>query len=160
MRSQPSETQSMLSFRLTSQLQAVISVNELIGLTTIQTNCIAPIPDTPPATMGIYNYRSHPVWIIDLPCLLDLTPLYLANTRQVCSIIFLRAQQQTIGFAVHQLGQMVTFKEGQLQKDYQNPGVQRLNWCINGIYTDNNVTMLSLQSSKMFDLLKNNEMTV
>lgn len=159
MRSQSSETKSMLSLRLTPQLQAVISAHELIGLITIQTTSIAPIPDTPQATMGIYNYRGNPVWIVDLPCLLDLTPLYLANTRQICSIIFLRAQQQTIGFAVHQLGQMVSFKEEELQRDYQNPGAQRLNWCINGIYANNHDTMLSLQGSKIFDLLKNNEMT-
>lgn len=147
----------MLSFHLTPQLQAVISVDELIGLTTIETVNIAPIPDTPQAVMGIYSYRGNIVWVVDLPCLLGLTPLYLANTRQACSIIFLRAQQQIIGFAVHQLGQMMTLLENQLQRDYTNPGAQRLNWCTHGIYTNNNVTRLAMQGSKMFELLKMNE---
>lgn len=150
----------MLSFHLTPKLQAIISVDELIGLTTIETTSIAPIPDTPQAVMGIHNYRGNPVWVVDLPYLLGLTPLYLANTRQICSLIFLQAQKKTIGFAVHQLGQMITFPKEQLQQDYKNPGAQRLNWCINGIYTNNNITMLAIQGSKIFDLLKNNEMTV
>ena len=160
MRTKPSDARPMLSFRLTPQLQAAISVDELIGLTTIETTSIAPIPDTPQAAMGIYPYRGDPIWIVDLPCLLGLPPLYLANTRQVCSIIFLQEQQHTVGFAIHQLGQMMTFLEEQFQQDYQNPGAQRLNWCINGIYINNNATILAMQGSKMFELLKNNEMTI
>ncbi|MEM6255292.1 MAG: chemotaxis protein CheW [Cyanobacteria bacterium P01_D01_bin.156] len=159
MESKSSDVQPMLSFRLNPQLQAVISVDELLGLATIETVAVAPIPETPQAVMGIYNYRGHPVWIVDLPSLLGLTPLYLSNTRQVCSIIFLRTQHQTIGFAVHQLGQMMSFTQDQFQQDYTNPGAQRLNWCIKGTYTSNSTTMLAMQGSKMVDLLKSSEMT-
>lgn len=155
-----SDSNQMLSFCLTPQLQAVISVDELISLATIETANIAPMPDTPQSVMGIYSHRGTITWIIDLPYLLGLTPLYLANTRQACSIIFLRAGEKIVGFAVHQVGQMLTLSESQLQRGYTNPGAQRLNWCINGIYNTHTGTMISMQGKKIFELLKISELTL
>ena len=158
MRSQ-SDSHTMLSFCLTPQIQAVISVDDLIGLVTIETSNIAPIPDAPQSVMGIYSYRGDVMWIVDLPCLLGLTPLYLANTRQVCSIIFLQVKHQIAGFAVSQVGQMLVFEEDQLQQDYTNLGAQHLKWCTEGIYSKDRDTLFSIKGHKIFELLKISEMS-
>ena len=154
------ESHAMLSFQLTPQLKALISVDELIGLATVETSNITPIPDAPQSVMGIYSYRGRALWIIDLPCLLGLTPLYLANTRQVCSIIFLQADHQIAGFAISQVGQIFELHKNQLQRDYASSGVQRLNWCIDGMYSKDNNTLLFLQGDKIFKLLKISEMAM
>lgn len=159
MRSQ-SDPRTMLSFYLTPQIQAAISVDELIGLVTLETSKIAPIPDTPRAVMGIYSYRGDVMWIVDLPCLLGLPPLYLANTRQVCSIVFLKAGQQIAGFAVAQVGQMLAFEEGKLQRDYTNLSVHRLDWCTEGMYSKDKDTLFAMTGSRIFELLKVSEISM
>ncbi|NEQ54324.1 MAG: chemotaxis protein CheW [Leptolyngbya sp. SIO3F4] len=159
MRSQ-ANSHNMLSFYLTPQIQAVISVDELIGLVTIETTNIVPIPDIPRSVMGIYSYRGDVMWIVDLPCLLGLTPLYLANTRQVCSIVFLQVEHQTAGFAIAQIGQMLTFDEKKLKRDYSNLNAHRLDWCTEGIYSKDKDTFFAMKGNKIFELLKVSEISM
>ncbi|NJM97056.1 MAG: hypothetical protein HC800_07635 [Phormidesmis sp. RL_2_1] len=148
----------MLSFYLSPQIQAVIPIQGLIKVMTLETSSLTSIPDVLQVVMGLYSYGGDIVWIVDLPYLLNLTPLYLTNTRQLCSIFILREDHQTIGFAVPEIGQILTLKESQLHRDYTNPSSRQFSWCIDGIYTTATATMARIQRKKIFELLKIREM--
>lgn len=106
------EIEQFLSFSLTSDQQALIATRQLLEIVKIDLSQITAIAGLAPSVMGIYNWRGDVIWVVDLASLLGHQPLY-AQTYEYekfqdkCHVIFLRSQDNVIGFAVSEVGQMI-----------------------------------------------------
>lgn len=147
--------EQFLGFWLTSTLQAVISTESVSEVLNIEGNNIIPLPDIAYTVMGIYNHRGSILWVIDLPCLMGLKPLYLSDYRHHFSVLLMRSQQQVMGFGVPRVGNIISSNQSRLQFSFSKQKTQQLDWCMQGTCsTSDKMSKIILSCEKIFDLLK------
>jgi positive phototaxis protein PixI len=106
------DVEQFLSFYLESDQPALLPTGQLLEIVKVSLSQITAIAGLAPSVMGIYNWRGDVIWVVDLASLLGYKPLYAQQYEQEklqdrCYIIFLRSQDNVIGFAVPRVGQMV-----------------------------------------------------
>jgi len=106
------KTAQFLSFYLESDQQALLPTDQLLEIVKVNLSQITAIAGLAPSIMGIYNWRGDVIWVVDLASLLGYKPLYAQQyaqekLRDKCHIVFLRSQDNVIGFAVQHVGQIV-----------------------------------------------------
>jgi positive phototaxis protein PixI len=93
--------QKFLRFRLCSDQGALLSVEEVAAVLTIQTQDVLPVPHMPDCVLGIYNWRGEVLWLVDLPNQMGLDALVKQNPRMTsCMAIVLQINGQFLGLAV------------------------------------------------------------
>ncbi len=147
-----------LSFHLTPGLQAMLPTEQLGEILRLEPRQIVPIFDVPPAVMGVGNRRGEVLWIVDLACLLGLEPLFNQDCSHLYSIIVLQKQNQVVGLAVNQVGQLVLCKASQIQPSQAENIPLKLAFCLKGekrsLYKK---TLLVLDGEKLLELLSRQE---
>lgn len=147
--------EQFLGFWLTQELQAVISTESIREVLSLDISNLVPLPDIAYMVMGMYNHRGDVLWVIDLPCLLGLKPLHFSNSRHHCSVLVMTFQQQIIGFAVPQVGQILSPNKSRVQLSFSKQKTQQLDWCVQGTCSRaGHSSTIILSSEKIFDLLK------
>jgi positive phototaxis protein PixI len=145
-----------LIFDLTPNLQGMISTVYLNEVMTCDLSQVLPIFDVPPSVMGICNNRSEILWMVDLPCLLELPPLY-AKMGQSCNTMIVHQEGQVVGFVVLNIGQLIQCNIANIQAAPLQSLPRRLGKCVDGLYRlPQGKDMLVLNGPKLFDLLKIN----
>jgi positive phototaxis protein PixI len=104
--------EQFLSIYLEADQQALLPTHQLLEIVKVSLSQITAIAGLAPSIMGIYNWRGDVIWVVDLASLLGYKPLYAQQYEQEklqdkCHIIFLRSQDNVIGFAVPRVGQML-----------------------------------------------------
>ncbi len=104
--------EQFLSFYLEANQPALLPTQQLLEIVKVSLTEITAIAGLAPSVMGIYNWRGDVIWVVDLASLLGYEPLYSQQYEQEklqdkCHIIFLRSQDNIIGFAVPRVGQIV-----------------------------------------------------
>ncbi len=146
-----------LVFDLTSNLQGMISTAHLNEVMTCDLSQVLPIFDVPHAVMGICNNRSEILWLVDLPCLLELTPLYTRSDRQSCNTMIIHQEGQVAGFVVLTIGQLIQCNISNIKAAPLQFLPRRLGKCVDGVYRlPQGKDMLVINVAKLFDLLKIN----
>ncbi len=102
-----------LKFRLDPQTPAVFSMRSVQEAIVLPTRRLTPIPNVPPAMMGLMNRRSRVIWVVDLAQLLAISSLD-ANAQQH-SIILVQVGAVPLGLAVQQVEGMVRLESNQIQ---------------------------------------------
>lgn len=147
--------EQFLGFWLTSSLQAVISTESVSEVLSIESSNIIPLPDIAYTVMGIYNHRGSILWVIDLPCLMGLKPLYISGYRHHFSVLLMRSHQQIMGFGVPKVGQIISSNQSRTQFSFSKQKTQQLDWCMQGTCsTTDKIPKIILDREKIFDLLK------
>jgi positive phototaxis protein PixI len=124
--------EQFLSFYLEAQ-QALLPTQQLLEIVKVSLSQITAIAGLAPSVMGIYNWRGDVIWVVDLASLLGYKPLYAQQYEQEklqdkCHIIFLRSQDNVIGFAVPRVGQMVKCDISSIQTSgltFANPAMMQ-----------------------------------
>jgi len=143
-----------LSFKLTSELEAMFLTEELGEILTIDLSQVVPIFDLYSAMMGVYNHRGEILWVVDLPCLLGLPPLYKQNYRNSCSVTIVEKSNKVLGLAVPQVGQLVLSHQGQIQPSQTQTNLPKLAFCLKGEKRSlKGKTLLALDRDKIFELV-------
>lgn len=108
----PLLTQSYLKFNLGRQavLMPTQQVQEAI---TIPTARITPMPNMPPALLGLINRRSRVLWVTDLALLLGLQVAY-PNTQQY-SLVLMQTGVVLLGLRVHTVEGIISLPAHQVQ---------------------------------------------
>lgn len=65
-----------LHFGLFPDITALLEVQQIAEILTIQESQIVPIPHMPDWVMGVYNWRGEILWLADLGKLIGLPPIY------------------------------------------------------------------------------------
>jgi positive phototaxis protein PixI len=93
--------QKFLRFRLSSAQGALLSLEEITAVLTIQTQNVLPVPDMPDCVLGIYNWRGEVLWLVDLANQVGLDALIKQHPRSTsCMAIVLQVNGQFLGLAV------------------------------------------------------------
>jgi twitching motility protein PilI len=105
-------TQSYLKFTLGLQA-ALIPTRQVQEAITIPTARITPMPNMPPALLGLINRRSQVLWVTDLALLLGL-PVAYPNTQQY-NLVLMQTGSVLLGLRVHAIEGILNLPMGQLQ---------------------------------------------
>lgn len=106
------EGEQFLQFQLVPETRALLPMAQLAEVLTIPIGQITPIPQVPSWMMGVYNWRSEALWMIDLASLIGLTPWHQQPLRTNYSAVVLltglpktlvtHAADQAIGLVINQ----------------------------------------------------------
>ena len=101
-----------LRFQLVPGTTALLPLTQLAEVLTIPVGQITPIPQLPAWMMGVYNWRSEALWMVDLAHLVGLTPWYQQTFSITYAAVVLRtgatdtlikhAADQAIGLVINQ----------------------------------------------------------
>ena len=127
------ELDQFLSFSLAPEQQALLPTHQLLEIVQVNLSQITAIAGLAPSVMGIYNWRGDVIWVVDLASLLGYKPLYAQEYAQgkfqdKCHVIFLRNQDNVIGFAVSQVGQIMRCDISRIQTSaltFTNPKIMQ-----------------------------------
>ncbi len=72
----PKVMEQFLQLHFASQITALLPTEQLTEVITVSPEQIMPMPHMPHWMMGTYNWRGEILWLIDVGCLIGLTPLY------------------------------------------------------------------------------------
>jgi positive phototaxis protein PixI len=74
-------SQQWLRFDLSEEFTALIEIERVVEVVDIPRDRVVPIPDLPPAVLGVYNWRGEILWIVDLSMLLGIGSLVKLGDR-------------------------------------------------------------------------------
>ncbi len=94
--------QPYLSFRLSPTQLGMVPTDALIEVIALVDSQIVTIPEMPQHVMGVYNCRGEVIWLVNGETFFGL-PL----TTAIHNAILIRRDDRIIGFAVHQVEQML-----------------------------------------------------
>ncbi len=68
--------EQFLQLQFASDMTTLLSTEHLTEVITVSPEQIMPMPHMSPWMMGTYNWRGEILWLVDVGCLIGLTPLY------------------------------------------------------------------------------------
>lgn len=92
---------SYLKFQLNQQTGAVLSISHTQEAIVIPVTSVTAIPNMPPCILGLMNWRSHIIWIVDLPKMFNLESLDY-RLRQY-NIIIIQIKSMIVGVVVQEI---------------------------------------------------------
>ncbi|MBF2008906.1 MAG: purine-binding chemotaxis protein CheW [Chlorogloeopsis fritschii C42_A2020_084] len=90
-----------LKFQLNQQAAAVLSVKYTQEAIVVPVESVTPMPNMPGCILGLMNWRSRIVWIVDLPRMFNLEALDY-QFRQY-NIIIIRVESMILGLVVQEI---------------------------------------------------------
>ncbi|KGF73770.1 chemotaxis protein CheW [Neosynechococcus sphagnicola sy1] len=87
-----------LKFQLDRQTPAVLAMHYAQEVLEVPVERLTPMPNMPPYLLGLLNWRSRALWVVDLANMLGLQPLNPLS--QVYSIVILRCEPSLVGLAL------------------------------------------------------------
>lgn len=90
-----------LRFQLNKQAPAVLSMRYTQEAIVVPVESVTSMPNMPVCILGLMNWRSHIVWVIDLPRMLNLESL--DNRFRQFSIIIIRVESVLLGLVVQEI---------------------------------------------------------
>ena len=107
-----------LKLQIDPSTQAVIPMTQAQEVVVIPRERITPIPNMPPEVMGLLNQRSRVFWVIDLPRLLNLSPL--EPDLNAYNLAIVRANDIPLGLVVQQIQGVIRVSETLIQSPIGN----------------------------------------
>ncbi|MBE9234262.1 purine-binding chemotaxis protein CheW [Cuspidothrix issatschenkoi LEGE 03284] len=92
---------SYLKFQLNQQTGAVLSISHTQEAIVTPVTSVTVIPNMPPCILGLMNWRSHIIWIVDLPKMFNLESLDY-RLRQY-NIIIIQIESMILGVVVQEI---------------------------------------------------------
>ncbi|WP_138504908.1 chemotaxis protein CheW [Nostoc sp. PA-18-2419] len=90
-----------LKFQLNQQTGAVLSMKHTQEAIIIPVDSVTSMPNMPPCILGLMNWRSRIIWVIDLPKILNLESLDY-RVRQYNAIV-VRVESLLLGLVVQEI---------------------------------------------------------
>ncbi|MFM7363442.1 MAG: chemotaxis protein CheW [Cuspidothrix sp.] len=97
--SQPED--SYLKFQLNQQTGAVLSISHTQEAVVTPVTSVTAVPNMPPCILGLMNWRSHIIWVVDLPKMFNLESLDY-RLRQY-NIIVIQIESMILGLVVQEV---------------------------------------------------------
>ncbi|WP_346293776.1 chemotaxis protein CheW [Sphaerothrix gracilis] len=112
-RTQKAVGEAFLKFHLGAKIPAIFAMQHVQEVLTLPLLRLTPMPNMPACMLGLMNYRSRVLWVIDLAGLLALN--HLDTAAQQYSLIIICVGQLRLGLAVEQIDGMVWFERDRIQ---------------------------------------------
>lgn len=109
--SRPQSHQRSLRFALSPQDSAIVPLEQITEVFSLEWTKISPVPEMPPWVLGICNWQGEMLWVIDFCNFVGYTPLLQAPIASVLMVMVVQVDQpdqpsnvsgrsQSIGIAV------------------------------------------------------------
>lgn len=90
-----------LRFKLNRQTPALLSMRHTQEGIIVPVEAVTAMPNMPQCILGLMNWRSHIVWAIDLPKMLNLE--YIDSRLRSYSVIIIRVESLVLGLVVQEI---------------------------------------------------------
>jgi positive phototaxis protein PixI len=104
-----------LKFKLNPQTTALVSMNHTQEAVILPVESVTAMPNMPPCVLGLMNWRSHIIWVIDLPIMLNLESINI-RLRQY-NVILINVKSVVLGLVVRE----ITGISNLISDDIQSP---------------------------------------
>lgn len=108
---QPTENNlvnSYLKFQLNQETAAVLSIKHTQEAIIVPVESVTAMPNMPACILGLMNWRSRIIWVIDLPRILNLASL--DNRLRQYNVIVIRVESLILGLVVREIKGTTKFK--------------------------------------------------
>jgi twitching motility protein PilI len=102
-----------LKFQLTPEIWAVLAMEHVQEVLSLPAHRLTPMPNLSAWVLGLINWRSRILWVIDLAQLLAVSRLE-ANCQQY-SLLLIRVGEIALGLAVGQMGNITSLPATDIQ---------------------------------------------
>jgi positive phototaxis protein PixI len=92
---------SYLKFQLNQQTGAVLSITHTQEAIVVPVTFITAIPNMPACILGLMNWRSHIIWVVDLPKMFNLESL--DHRLRQYNIIVIQIESMILGLVVQEI---------------------------------------------------------
>ncbi|BAY77537.1 MAG: chemotaxis protein CheW [Nostoc sp. ChiSLP01] len=96
-----------LKFQLNQQTGAVLSMKHTQEAILVPVESVTSMPNMPPCILGLMNWRSRIIWVVDLPRMLNLESLDY-RVRQYSAIV-IRVESLLLGLVVQEIKGTIRF---------------------------------------------------
>ncbi|MDJ0737227.1 MAG: chemotaxis protein CheW [Nostocaceae cyanobacterium] len=103
---------SYLKFRLNSQTLAVLSIKQTQEGIVVPVEAITSIPNMPDSVLGLMNWRSRILWVVDLSVMLNLES-FNPRLRQY-NVIIIKVESVLLGLVVQEITGTTKFRQNQI----------------------------------------------
>lgn len=154
------ETENFLSFSITPSLKAMLPTRQLVEIINIAPHEIVPIPGMSAEVVGVFPWQGEVLWAIDLSYWMGFEPLLSAKfSSSFCSILKVKTQGQSLGFLIHQVGQLQNCETQKIQSYPANLPETILNHparnnCIKGAWLNSQGERLLLLDAALIQFLE------
>lgn len=90
-----------LKFFINPQTPAILSMNQTQEAMVVSVESVTSMPNMPFGILGLMNWRSRILWVVDLPKLLNLQSPQ--NRPRQYSVIVVRTEAMILGLVVHEI---------------------------------------------------------
>ncbi|MEN9227201.1 MAG: chemotaxis protein CheW [Gloeomargarita sp. HHBFW_bins_205] len=124
-----------LSVQLAPDTWALLPARDCLEVLPLALEQVVPIPEMPPAVMGVTNWRGEILWLVDMAYGLGFAPLpELYPTQRSYYAVILTPGEQRLGVVVAQVGQMLTCPVAQVQSPPATGLTIALAQCLQGYW--------------------------
>ncbi|ABA19686.1 CheW protein [Trichormus variabilis ATCC 29413] len=102
-----------LKFYLNQQSAAILAMNHTQEAVLISAESITPMPNMPHCVLGLMNWRSRIIWVIDLPKMLNLESL--ENRVHQYSVIVIKVESTILGLVVQEIKGITKFMSDEIR---------------------------------------------
>lgn len=149
-----------LRFQLDAGITALISIDDVRESLLIDRDKITPVPKMSPFIMGVINSRDRVFFVIDLPLLVNLTPisgyareynLIVINAAPFIPDNSSHSSELWLGLAVHKIEGITRTEQKPIKKDFStlSSSEKSLEEYINGWIIEQNQTLVVLDLVKI-----------
>ncbi|MDH6060454.1 chemotaxis protein CheW [Chrysosporum bergii ANA360D] len=107
---------SYLKFELNQQTPAIMPINYTQEAVSLAVESVTSMPNMPPCILGLMNWRSHIIWAVDLPRMLNLESLD-GRLRQY-NIIVIEVESLMLGLVVHEIKGITKFMSDDIRSPW------------------------------------------
>ncbi|MCS6783390.1 MAG: chemotaxis protein CheW [Gloeomargarita sp. SKYG98] len=145
-----------LSLQLTPDTPALLPARDCLEVVPLTFDQVVPIPEMPPAVMGVTNWRGEVLWLVDLAYGLGFAPLpELYPLQRRYYTLILTPGDQRLGVVVAQVGQMLTCPLSEVQSPPGTTLTAAFAQCLRGYWlTNDNRTFLVLDTQGLVGALQ------
>jgi positive phototaxis protein PixI len=102
-----------LIFSLGAKERAGIAIEEIVEVFQLSFSEILPVERVPSCILGIYQWHSEIIWLVDLEILVGLTPLKSTTTKLM--IIVMKQHNRYVGLCVRKLLDLQMLNPAEIQ---------------------------------------------
>lgn len=102
-----------LKFFINPQTPAILSMNQTQEAMVVSVESVTAMPNMPFGILGLMNWRSRIIWVVDLPKILNLQSPQ--NRPRQYSVIIVRTQSMILGLVVHEIIGTLRFNSDEIR---------------------------------------------
>jgi len=102
-----------LKFFVNPQTPAILSMNQTQEAMVVSVESVTSMPNMPFGILGLMNWRSRILWVVDLPKLLNLQSPQ--NRPRQYSVIIVRTESMILGLVVHEIIGTLRFSSDEIR---------------------------------------------